>query len=80
MYKLFVGVCCPAGKNVDVAWKFIDVKEWQKLKKMTSVLLSYPGFQSVSQNSWVLGTAAIGLKTKQATPDTRQWETPKIGI
>ncbi len=25
----------------------------------------HPGFQSVCLNRWVLGTAAIGLKTKQ---------------
>ena len=37
-------------KNVDVAWTLIDVmKEWQKLKKMTSMLLSHPGFESVSE-------------------------------
>ena len=36
-------------KNVDVAWRLIDVmKEWQKLKKMTSImLLWHPGFESV---------------------------------
>ena len=28
-------------------------------------LLSHPGFESVCLNSWVLTTAAIGLKTKQ---------------
>ena len=28
-------------KNVDVAWRLIDVvREWQKLKKMTSMFLS----------------------------------------
>ena len=59
-------------KNVDVAWRLIDVKEWQKLKKMTSMLRSYPGFESVCLNSWVLATAAIGLKTKQATPQTHE--------
>ena len=32
---------------------------------MTSMLLSHPGFESVCLNSWVLATAAIGLKTKQ---------------
>ena len=53
-------------KNVDVAWRLIDVvRVWQKLKKMTSMLLSHPGFESVSLNSWVLATATIGLKTKQ---------------
>ena len=53
-------------KNLDVAWRLIDVvKEWQKLKEMTSMLLSHPGFESVCLNSWVLATAAIGLKTKQ---------------
>ena len=31
---------------------------------MTSMLLSHPGFESVGLNSWVLATAAIGLKTK----------------
>ena len=37
-------------KNVDVAWRLIDVrKEWQKLKKMTSMLLSHPGFESVPE-------------------------------
>ena len=40
-------------KNLDVAWRLIDVmKEWQKLKKMTSMtamLLSHPGFESVSE-------------------------------
>ena len=37
-------------KNVDVSWRFVDVmKEWQKLKKMTSMLLSHPGFESVSE-------------------------------
>ena len=53
-------------KNVDVAWRLIDVlREWQKLKKMTSMLLSHPGFESVCLNSWVSATATIGLKTKQ---------------
>ena len=55
-------------KNVDVAWRLIDVvREGQKLKKMTSklMLLSHPGFESVCPNSWVLVTAIIGLKTKQ---------------
>ena len=33
-------------KNVDVAWRLIDVvREWQKLKKMTSLLLLHPGFE-----------------------------------
>ena len=40
-------------KNVDVAWRLTDVmKEWQKLQKMTSMttmLLSHPGFESVSK-------------------------------
>ena len=32
-------------KNADVTWRFIDVmKEWQKLKKMTSMLPSHPGY------------------------------------
>ena len=36
-------------KNEDVAWRLIDaMNEWQKLKKMTSMLLSHPGFESVS--------------------------------
>ena len=49
-------------KNVDVAWRFIDVvRVWRKLKKM----ISHPGFESVGLNSWVLATATIGLKTKQ---------------
>ena len=53
-------------KNVDVAWRLIDVvREWQKLKKMTSMLLLHPGFKSVCLNSCVLATATIGLKTKQ---------------
>ena len=53
-------------KNVDVAWRLIDVvRVWRKLKKMTSMLLSHPGFESVGLNSWVLATATIGLKTKQ---------------
>ena len=53
-------------KNIDVAKRLIDVmREWQKLNKMTSMLLSHPGFESVCPNSWVLVTATIGLKTKQ---------------
>ena len=49
-------------KNVDVAWRLIDVvKQWQQLKKMTSMLLSHPGLESVCLNSWVLATATIGL-------------------
>ena len=53
-------------KNVDVAWRLIDVvREGQKLNKMTSMLLSHPGFESVCPNSWVLVAATIGLKTKQ---------------
>ena len=53
-------------KNVDVAWRLIDVvREWQKLKKMTSMLLLHPGFKIVCLNSWVLATATIGLETKQ---------------
>ena len=40
-------------KNVDVAWRLTDVKkEWQKLQKMTSMttmLLSHPDFESVSE-------------------------------
>ena len=52
-------------KNVDVAWRLIDVvREWQKLKKMTSMVLSHSGFESVCLNSWVLATATIGLKTR----------------
>ena len=47
-------------KNVDVAWRLIDVvRVWRKLKKMTSMLLSHPGFQSL--NSWVLATATMGV-------------------
>ena len=54
---MFVGATVEIGrwsslssmKNEDVAWRLIDVmKEWQKLKKMTSMLLSHPGFESVS--------------------------------
>ena len=53
-------------KNVDVAWRLIDVaREGQKLNKMTSMLLSHPGFESVCPNSWILVTATIGPKTKQ---------------
>ena len=58
-------------KDVDVAWRLIDVvREGQKLKKTTSnnyklMLLSLPGFESICPNSWVLVTATIGLKTKQ---------------
>ena len=56
----------PSMKNVDVAWRLIDVvRVWRKLKKMTSMLLSHPGFESAGLNSWVLATATIGLKTKQ---------------
>ena len=52
-------------ENVDVAWRLIDVvRKWQKLKKMTSMLLSHPGFESL--NSWVLATATIRFKTKKA--------------
>jgi len=37
-------------KNVDVAWRLIDVmKEWQKLKNMTSMSLLHPGFESVPE-------------------------------
>ena len=58
-------------KNVEVAWKSINViKQWQKLKKMTSMLLLHPGFESVCLSSWVLATATIGLKTKQKKPFT----------
>ena len=47
-------------KNVDAAWMLIDVvRIWRKLKKMTSMLLSHPGFESVGLNSWVLATATI---------------------
>ena len=37
------------------------------LLEMTSMIhvLSHPGFESVSLNSWVLVTATIGLQTKQ---------------
>ena len=53
-------------KNVDVAWRLIDVvREGQKLNTMTSKLLSHPGFESICPNSWVLVTATIGLKTKK---------------
>ena len=53
-------------KNIDVAKRLIDVvREWQKLNKMTSMLLLHPGFESVCLNSWVLVTATVGLKTKQ---------------
>ena len=53
-------------KNVDVAWRLIDVvREGQKLNKMTSKLLSHPGFESICPNSWVLVTATTGLKTKK---------------
>ena len=32
-------------KNVDVAWRLIDVmKEWQKLKKVFSKFPPHPGF------------------------------------
>ena len=66
VYNLVVGSSLSSTKNVDVAWKLIDVvRVWRKLKKMTSMLLSYPGFESVGLNSWVLATATIGLKTKQ---------------
>ena len=58
-------------KNVDVAWRLIDVvRVWRKLKKMTSMLFSHPGFESVGLNSWVLATATIGLKTKQKKAST----------
>jgi len=37
-------------KNVDVAWRLIDVmKELQKLKNMTGMSLLHPGFESVSE-------------------------------
>ena len=44
-------------KDVDVAWRLIDVvREGQKLKKTTSnyklMLLSLPGFESVCPNSF----------------------------
>ena len=41
------------------------MRERQKLIKMTSMLLSHPGFESICPNSLVLVTATIGLKTKQ---------------
>ena len=41
------------------------MREGQKLNKMTSTLLSHPGFESICPNSWVLVTATIGLKTEQ---------------
>ena len=75
--------------NVDAAWRLIYVvRVWRKLKKMTSMLLSHPGFESVGLNSWVLATATIGLKTKQKktftklfaegnTPDTRDSGKPQ---
>ena len=47
-------------KNVDVAWRLIDVvREGQKLNKMTSKLLSHPGFENICPNSWVLVTATV---------------------
>ena len=47
--------------NVDAAWRLIYVvRVWRKLKKMTSMLLSHPGFESVG-----LATATVGLKIKQ---------------
>ena len=50
-------------KNIVVAWRLIDVvREGQKLKKVTSMLLLHPGFGSVCLNSWVLATATKGLK------------------
>ena len=53
-------------KNVNVAWRLRDVeRQGQKLNKITSMLLSHPGFESICPNSWVLVTATIGLKTKQ---------------
>ena len=53
-------------KNADVAWRLIDVvRVWRKLKKMTSMSLSHPGFESAGLNSWILATATIGLKTKE---------------
>ena len=79
-------------KNVDVAWRLIDiVREGQKLKKMTSMLLLHPGFGSVCLNSWVLATATKGLKRNRreclphsllkATPQTPETVgNPKIGI
>ena len=44
-------------KNVDVAWRLIDVvREGQKLNKMTSMLLSHPGFESICRivGFWLL--------------------------
>ena len=41
------------------------MREEQKLNKMTSMLLSHPGFESICPKIWVLVTATIGLKTKQ---------------
>ena len=41
------------------------MREGQKLNKMTSMLLSHPGFESICPNGWVLVTATTGLKTKQ---------------
>ena len=53
-------------KNVNVAWRLRDVeRQGQKLNKITSMLLSPPGVESIYPNSWVLVTATIGLKTKQ---------------
>ena len=53
-------------KNADVAWRLIDVvRGGQKLNKVTSMLLSHPGFESICPNSWVLVTATMGIKTKQ---------------
>ena len=51
-----------AWRSIDVAWRSIDVvRVWRKLKKMTSTLLSHPGFESVCLNSWVLATATMGV-------------------
>ena len=62
-------------KNVDVASRLIDVREGQKLNKMTSMLLSHPGFESICPNSWVLVTATIGLKTNQHLPSApHDWD------
>ena len=58
-------------KNVEVAWRLIDVvRVKRKLKKMTSMLPLHPGFESVGLNSWVLVTTTIGLKTKQKKAST----------
>ena len=46
------------------------MREGQKLNKMTSMLLSHLGFETICPNSWILVTATIGLKTKQKKAST----------